>query len=269
MNQISGILRLIFGMLLMGVFVAIWAVLLTLLLPWRVGRIKACNYFGKTAGRAMMWISGCPLTIEGTENLDASRPALYVSNHTSIVDIFLAMWISPVGTVGVAKKQVAFYPLFGQLYLLSGHLRIDRGNSQKAIASLASLASYVRDHKLSIWMWPEGTRSRDGRLLPFKKGIVHLALQTGLPIVPVVVIGAQEAWVKGTLAVSRVPITIRALPAIDTSGWDADHMDEELEQIYAVFQRALPPNQQPEGIPDTPQPAQKRRPPPLEQSPTA
>jgi lysophosphatidate acyltransferase len=237
--------RLTVGFVLMFVFVAVWWVLLLPFLPWRTTRIKLCNYFGKTAGSTMMWLSGCPLTWEGSEHLDASRPAIYVSNHTSTFDPFLAMWLSPVGTVGVAKKQVVYYPLLGQLYLLSGHLRIDRGNNASAVQSLVKLGELVRRHRLSIFMWPEGTRSQDGRLLPFKKGIVHMALQTGLPVVPVVVIGAHKAWEKGTLAVRQVPITIHALPAIDTSQWDLARIEEHLAELQRVFAEALPEDQQP------------------------
>lgn len=244
-DRVFGPLRLVVGFVLFTVYTALWAALLVLLLPWRIWRIKAINHYGTVAGGTAMWLSGCPLTIEGREHLDAARPALYISNHTSVLDLFLGMWISPVGTVGVAKKQVVYYPLLGQLYLLSGHLRIDRGNSAKAIESLRQMGEIVRKHRLSIWMWPEGTRARDGRLLPFKKGIVHLALQTGLPIVPVVVTGAHHAWRKGSLAVQRVPIRVTALPAIDTSNWDAAKVDDYTQQLYQVFIDALPVEQRP------------------------
>jgi 1-acyl-sn-glycerol-3-phosphate acyltransferase len=230
---------------MMFLFTLLWVVVCVPLLPWRVLRIKACNYYGKAAGRTILWLSGCPLTVEGWENLDRSRPALYVSNHTSLMDIFLAMWISPVGTVGIAKKQVVWYPFLGQLYLLSGHLRIDRDDPTRAVESLKHLAAYVREHGLSVFIWPEGTRSRDGRLLPFKKGVVHLAVQTGLPIVPIVVEGAQQAWIAGTLLVRRVPITIRALEAIDTTGWTAGTLDGHLAELHDRFRAALPESQQP------------------------
>ena len=149
------------------------------------------------------------------------------------------------GTVGVAKKQVVWYPLIGVLYLLSGHLRIDRSNSAQAREGLREMGDIVRKNRLSIWMWPEGTRSRDGRLLPFKKGIIHLALQTGLPIVPVVVTGAHLAWTKNSFAVRRVPIGVHVFPAIDTSSWTVDKVDAYAEQLHQVFADALPPEQRP------------------------
>jgi lysophosphatidate acyltransferase len=245
-HRVSAIIKYSVGIPFMMMCTIIWTAILTALLPWRILRIKACNYYGKFAGRFMMFVSQCPLTFVGREHLDADRPALFISNHTSIVDLFMAMWLSPVGTVGVAKKQVIWYPLFGQLYFLSGHLRIDRDNSGKAIERLRALGEYVRENRLWIWMWPEGTRARDGRLKPFKKGAVHLALQTGLPIVPVVVTGAHLAWEKNTLlGIRSVPITITALPAIETTGWTADQVDEKTEMLHQIFAAHLPPEQQP------------------------
>lgn len=244
LESIVGALRVITGTLIFAVLVAIWCLLLIPLLPWRVLRIKACNYFGKVAGSTLMWLSGSPLQIDGREHLDPARPAIYISNHTSAADLFLGMWLAPVGTVGIAKKQVVYYPLLGQIYLLSGHLRIDRGNSARAVESLRQLSEIVRRHRLSVYLWPEGTRS-NGPLLPFKKGVVHLAIQTGLPVVPVVVSGAHELWVKNTLRVRPVPVRVQVLPAIDTTGWSADHLEDHLATLQSAFADALPEAQKP------------------------
>ncbi|MEZ4317320.1 MAG: lysophospholipid acyltransferase family protein [Myxococcota bacterium] len=244
-SLLSSWARLASGFVMFSILTTLCMLVCAVLLPSRVARIKTCNYYGKVTGRLMMWVSGCDLTIVGEEHLDAERPAIYVSNHTSLVDAFLAMFLSPVGTVGVVKKQILYYPFFGQLYFLSGHLRIDRGQSEAARRSFAELADFVRANRLSIYLWPEGTRSRSGQLLPFKKGVYHLARQTGLPLVPIVVEGAHEAWVKGSMQVARVPIKITVLPAIDTSGWSDEHMQEHLDEVWQKFRDTLPERQQP------------------------
>lgn len=244
-QTLSSLLRLAVGLTAMAIGATLAAVAMLLCLPWRVARVRVGNYFGKTVCRLMVFLSGCPLTVCGREHLDRHRPAIYVSNHTSIMDIFIAAWLSPIGTVGVAKKEVVYYPFFGQLYLLSGHLRIDRDNSTSARASLAKLGETVRKRRLSIFLWPEGTRSRDGHLLPFRKGLVYLAAQTGLPVVPFVVKGAQRAWVKHSLLMRRVPIEIEVLPPIDTSEWSVEHTNEAIEQVHARFRDVLPDDQQP------------------------
>lgn len=243
--MISSLLRLAVGFVYMVVATTLFGVLMLLLLPWRNLRIRACNYWGWVSGGFCLWLSGSRFHVEGKEHLDGGRPCIYVSNHTSTLDIFLGIHISPVGTVGVAKKEVVYYPFFGQLYLLSGHLRIDRGNHERAMAAMQKLQRLVKRYELSIWMWPEGTRSRDGRLLPFKKGIVHLAVGVGLPVVPVVVSGAQSTWKKGTVEMIPADVRVQVLPAIDTSGWKDRPVDEVLAELHALFVAHLPEEQRP------------------------
>lgn len=237
--------KLAVGMVFMALATVAHAVVLLALLPWRNARIRSCNHWGHVVGRACMALSGSTVSVEGQQHLDGARPAIYVSNHTSVLDIFLGIWLAPVGTVGVAKKEVIFYPFFGQLYWMSGHLRIDRGNHDRAVAAMRELGDIVRRYKLSIWMWPEGTRSRDGRLRPFKKGLVHLAVETGLPVVPVVVVGAHRAWEKGTQRIVGVPIAVRVLPPVDTSAWAGRSTEACLEEVHARFREALPEDQLP------------------------
>lgn len=244
-DTIVGPVRLLLGIALMLVAVSVQLLVLVLLAPSRNLRIRACNYWGKLFGPMFMWLSGCRRTYEGLEHLDGSRPAIYISNHTSIYDILLAIFLSPVGTVGVAKKEVVWYPFFGLMYLLSGHLRLDRKNRERAIASMESLADIVDRYGLSIYIWPEGTRARDGRLLPFKKGLVHLAKGTGLPIVPIVISGAHLGWEKGTLLLGRHPIHIKVLPAHDTSRWSVDTIEQNLDEIWQMYVAELPDDQKP------------------------
>lgn len=236
-------LRIGAGAIYMAVATAVQAAILVPMLPWRRARIQACNHWGHLTCRVIWKLSGSTYTITGGEHLQGR--ALFVSNHTSILDIFLGMGISPVGTVGVAKKEVVLYPFLGQLYLLSGHLRVDRGNHERAMASMRELERLVDGHGLSIWMWPEGTRSKDGRLRPFKKGIWHLAVQTGLPVVPVVVKGAHKAWRKGSLALHPVDVDVEVLPPIDTSAWGDRPIDDVLDDLHATFADHLPADQQP------------------------
>lgn len=245
MNAVSSALRIAVGLVYMALSFVVHAAVLIVLMPFRGVRIRSCNYYGWITGRVITWLTGSPVTVRGREHLDASRPAIYVSNHTSMLDIFLGIWLGPLGTCGVAKKEVVYTPFFGQLYWLSGHLRIDRGNSAKAVAAMKELERLVERYTLSIWMWPEGTRSRTGRLLPFKKGVYHLAVGTGLPVVPVIVRGAHHAWEKGTLALSGAPIDVEVLPAIETSSWSARDAGEVMQELHDLFVEHLPEDQRP------------------------
>lgn len=241
----TGALRLALGTLALALASAVAGVVLILLLPARGARIQFCNYWGHVMGPVFCAIAGCPLTVRGAEHLDARRPAIYVTNHSSIVDMFIAVGLAPLGTVGVVRRGIEKYPFFGQVYLLSGHLILDRDDPGKAIAEMKQLAVDQRTYQMSIWLWPEGTRSPDGRLQAFKKGAVHLALQTGLPIVPVVVTGAHKVWPKGATTVHPHPIGVEVLPPISTADWRPDEVEPRTRALHDLFVERLPEDQRP------------------------
>ncbi|KAL0362821.1 UNVERIFIED_CONTAM: 1-acyl-sn-glycerol-3-phosphate acyltransferase [Sesamum calycinum] len=222
----------------------IWGVIMVLLLPWPYQRIRQGNIYGHVTGKMLMWILGNPITIEGAEY--SNERAIYISNHASPIDIFLIMWLTPTGTVGIAKKEVDnIYPLFGQLYVLANHLRIDRSNPKAAIESMKEAADAVVRNNLSLIIFPEGTRSKNGRLLPFKKGFVHLALQTRRPIVPIILTGTHRSWRKGSLHVRPAPLTVRYLPPIRTDDWTPDKIEDYIKLVHDVYAKNLPDSQRP------------------------
>ncbi len=243
LSRLSSLLRLSFGVVFMAIATAVFAALVLLFLPSRSLRIKTCNVFGHVTGRTCLWLAGASVPPGISEQVRASHPAIYISNHTSMLDIFVGIWLAPIGTVGVAKKQVVYYPFFGQLYAISGHILLDRGNTASAIESLADTARIIRKYGIGVWMWPEGTRAKDGRLRPFKKGFAHLAIATRLPIVPVVVTGAHKAMKKNTFTVNPTTLGMRALPAISTDDWTLENLDEMVAKVYAAFDEALPEEQ--------------------------
>ncbi len=247
MSVLISVLRVTAGVILMALATAIFAVVCTVLLPSRRLRIRACNLFGHVVGRAVLFLAGARIDDEAKvkARMNASFPAIYVSNHTSALDIFAGMWASPFGTCGIAKKEVVYYPFLGQLYLISGHLLIDRTNHERAIEAMRQVAAIVLHWDMSVWLWPEGTRSKDGRLRPFKKGFAHLALATGLPVVPVVVSGAHHSWKKGSLVVHPTRLGIQVLDPIPTTDWTLDTLDAHVAEVHARFAAALPEDQRP------------------------
>lgn len=244
-QSISSAVRLGLGFFYMAVLALVTMVLAVPLLPFRILRIKLCNYYGKCVGPVLIWLAKATPVVHHREGIAATFPAIYVSNHTSTLDAFIAIWLCPVGGCGVVKKQILNIPFFGWLFRLSGHLSIDRADHQSAITALKSTAEFVRKNRLALWIWPEGTRSRDGRLQPLKKGVVHLAIATGLPIVPVVVQGAHKNWAKHAFTLNQVTIPVLVLPPIDTSAWSIDTTDAHCAEIHGILAAALPPDQQP------------------------
>jgi 1-acyl-sn-glycerol-3-phosphate acyltransferase len=176
MRQISSLLRLLVGFVGVGLLVSSMLPVLVLLFPFRVKRIYVTNFYGTLMGRWVMLCAGVRVRVRGTEHIGPEKPAIYACNHTSTLDAFTTIWLTPKGTVGVAKKEVLYYPFYGQAWWLAGHVFLDRGQTDKAKASLERAAKLIRDEGLHVCILPEGTRSRSGRLLTFKKGFVHLAL---------------------------------------------------------------------------------------------
>ncbi|SBS29937.1 1-acyl-sn-glycerol-3-phosphate acyltransferase [Marinomonas aquimarina] len=114
------------------------------------------------------------------------KQAVYVGNHQNNYDLFTFSHVLPHGTVTVGKSTLKWLPFFGWLYWATGNFLIHRNDRDKAIATIAQIVEQMRDTGLSIWMFPEGTRSRGRGWLPFKRGAFHAAIQAGVPIIPVV-----------------------------------------------------------------------------------
>ncbi len=218
---------------------------LVILWPWRPVRVKLCNIYGKFWGRVAMWMMGCPMTIDHAERLDPHRPAVYVCNHASLADVWIGIQLAPMGTAGIANTGVAKVPFFGQAWLLSGHALVDRGNTSAAVQTMARLVEFLRPNGISTWLYPEGRRSADGRLLPMKKGFYHLAVALGYPVVPVVVAGTHRVFPRGSKIIYGGPVHVKVLEAIDTSDWANRSPDEVASELHDVMAAALPEDQRP------------------------
>ena len=213
--------------------------LMLLALPFRSLRVRIGNFCGKMIGPVVSRLVGAKIINPDSDKLNTSKPAIFVSNHASALDIFIGMALCPYGGCGVGKKEILRIPFFGLAYWLAGHLLIDRGNNPKAVASMTKLSNFVKAKNLSIWIWPEGTRSMDGELIPFKKGFVHLALATGLPIVPVVVHGANKVWPAKTMQFYSGEVKVEVLDPIKTDNWTKETIDEHIEKVKGFMAKAL------------------------------
>ena len=139
--------------------------------------------------------------VAGLENVPTHAPVILMSNHQSLADIAAIVSTLPrsVSWRFVAKKELVRVPIFGQALVASGHIIIDRGNREKAVASLHRAAERIRAGT-SVIVFPEGTRSPDGHLRRFKSGPFHLAVEAQVPIIPVTVSGSQRITPKGAAA---------------------------------------------------------------------
>jgi 1-acyl-sn-glycerol-3-phosphate acyltransferase len=215
-----------------------------LLLPWRMRRLRLGNRAGAALGRWIHATAGLSHELRGPSP-ESLAPAIFVQNHTGTLDLFLAMQICPAPGSGTLKKEFLKIPFIGLGYSLSGHLLIDRTDRERAIRSMAEIVELVKNEGVSVWILPEGTRSRSGRLAPFKKGFAHMALETRLPIVPIVVHQGHRFWPRG-LNVRPGRVCVEVLPPISTRDWTSEAMAEQIAEVENAFIEALAPDQRPE-----------------------
>jgi putative phosphoserine phosphatase/1-acylglycerol-3-phosphate O-acyltransferase len=184
-------------------------------------------------------LAGIDLRVEGEENAWAARPAVFIFNHQSALDPILMLKIVRRDMTGVGKKEIQNDPIMGPLFTAAGVVFVDRAGISAAGAEAAkkALEPAVRalDHGRSIAIAPEGTR----RLGPFKKGAFHLAMEAGVPIVPVVFRNVLDAFPKDASVVRPATIEAVVLPPIDTSSWTEEGLDEEIERVRRMYLEVL------------------------------
>jgi 1-acyl-sn-glycerol-3-phosphate acyltransferase len=192
-------------------------------------------------GKAMAWASGVRLKVDGVDNLDAAPgPFIVVFNHSSHLDIPILFATLPLEIRFVAKAELLRIPIFGQAMKRMGNIVIDRKDRAQAVAGLAQAAARMRDLRLSVVIAPEGTRSPDGRLLPFKKGAFALALDSGIPILPVVIEGARAALPKGALAPRGGEVRVRIGRPIPVAGMAHDDRQRLMDAVRRELEPGVP-----------------------------
>ncbi|HEX8904654.1 MAG TPA: lysophospholipid acyltransferase family protein, partial [Longimicrobiaceae bacterium] len=164
--------------------------------------------------RSVIWASGCPVVVHGGENVRDGVPQVVASNHISWFDVFALAAVIEVPYHFVAKKELLKIPLFGRAMEAAGHISIDRSNREAAIESLRVAGEKIRRSPGAVVIFPEGTRSRTGRLMPFKKGAFVLAAEAQVAIVPTAITGSFEIMRKGSWRIHRRTIHIHFLPPI-------------------------------------------------------
>lgn len=177
--------------------------------------------------------------LSGREYLTSARPCVFTFNHQSKLDLPVMIHLVREGATGVAKKEIGQLPLFGQILDAGGVVFIDRANAGKAIEQLAPVVDKIREDKVSLVVAPEGTRSATPHIGPFKKGPFHIAMQAGVPIVPVVLRNAGEVMWRGSQLIKPGVVEVRVLPPVDTSSWKPETAGEHAEEVRAMYQKAL------------------------------
>ncbi len=168
-----------------------------------LGRRRAFFTVGPWFARGMAWFCHIPFTLKGWERMpeairEGRQPVIFMSNHESLMDPPVLIAALPLPAVYIAKKELQFVPFIGWACWAAGVIFIDRRNRERAIASIHEAAQQIRGGK-NVVIFPEGTRTRSGEMLPFKKGGFALAQDAGVPIVPMATVGGFRVLPAGSL----------------------------------------------------------------------
>jgi 1-acyl-sn-glycerol-3-phosphate acyltransferase len=185
-------------------------------------------------------LGGVKMVVLGREQLDQKAAYIYMSNHVSNIDPPAQVPELPQRIAVMAKAELFRIPILGRAMKLAQFVPVDRKNRDAAIDSVHEAVRTVQTG-MSMLVYPEGTRSRDGRLLPFKKGPFHLAIESGVPVVPITLIGTQKAWPKGKFAIYPVTVTMIFHAPIDPNKFES--RESLMVAVKDVIASALPEEQ--------------------------
>lgn len=184
-------------------------------------------------------IIGLNLDVEGEHHLWSHRPAVFIFNHQSQADVVIMAKLLRRDIAAVGKKEIAKVPILGKLMEFAGTVMIDRSNAHQAIASLNRLAKTIKVEGKSVAISPEGTRTVSKHLGPFKKGAFHLAMQAGVPIVPVVIRNAMDVSPKGDFLMHPATVAVEVLAPIETTDWQESELEERIADVRRRFLEVL------------------------------
>ncbi|MBT8364993.1 MAG: 1-acyl-sn-glycerol-3-phosphate acyltransferase [Deltaproteobacteria bacterium] len=222
-------------------YIVLWVVLSTIVLGviaiiisffTRTGNLV--HIIARIWGKGILFVSGINVTVYGLDNIDPSRSYIYMSNHQSNFDIPVLLACLPVQFRWLAKAELFKIPLFGRSMRGAGYVKIDRFNRESAFESINEAAAKMQNG-VSVMIFPEGTRSRDGKIRAFKKGGFVMAVDSGAPIVPVILQGTWPIMDKSSLRINAGNVALHIEKPIDTSSYTRKTKTDLMESVRAII----------------------------------
>ena len=192
---------------------------------------------GLVVAKTGRFLLGMRRPLEGAENMPTDRPTVVIANHQQNDDLFIMADLLPPRTVTVGKVSLVWTPFFGQVFWLGGNIILDRGRSQKAVAAMRATTDAIVRERKSIWVFPEGTRSRGRGLGKFKKGAFHTAIAAGAPIT--LVCAAPYKGESQGLSGRRKPVPVRILPPVETADLGPEDVSALMDRCHQLMTEAL------------------------------
>jgi len=233
-----------------GIFLSLYALLAgpPLLLYTLISRNPNPLYWAGVKGILFfVHAVGIRVRIAGRERIPATA-CLFIANHTSSADAPAVVGAIPRRVAILLKESLFQWPIAGQAFTLAGFIPVNRKIHESAIASVEKATASLRAGQ-SFLIYPEGTRSPDGRLQEFKKGAVVMAIKASVPIVPMVCSGAHRVMPKRSLVIHPGEIVVEFLEPIEATGYSFEQRDELNDRVHDAMATALPPDQRPLNFP--------------------
>lgn len=180
---------------------------------------RLVHWFARWWARTLLWVGRVPVRLDGLDNIPGGQPCVLVANHASAADIPILFGSLPIQFRIIAKDSLFHIPVLGWCMRLAGYISINRSSPKKAMRSLKKAARQIREGYPAV-VFPEGTRSRTGALQPFKAGAFLLAIESGVPVVPVGISGSFDILVRGSMKIRPdAQVAVRIGTPIETGGF--------------------------------------------------
>ena len=184
--------------------------------------------------RSILVGSRVHVRVNGLSNIEPDKSYVYMANHQSNFDIPVLLGYLPVQFRWLAKAELFKIPVFGRAMRGAGYVKIDRFNQESAFDSISEAAQKMKNG-VSVMIFPEGTRSKDGRIKSFKKGGFVMAVDAGVPIVPIIIRGTWSIMAKSSLRINRGDVEMEIAKPIDTIGYSRETKDELMDKVRTVI----------------------------------
>jgi 1-acyl-sn-glycerol-3-phosphate acyltransferase len=212
------------------------AVIYAVTVPFDAGRYTVGRWFRRAAVIAVWPNPLWRFRTSGVRPADPRRPYIAVANHESIVDIFLLSHL-PWEMKWVSKAEVGRLPVMGWMMRMAGDVLVQRDDATSRMGSVQQIRERLA-RQVSVMIFPEGTRSRTGELLPFRNGAFRIAIETGTPILPMALAGTAPALTKGSLVMGKSRAEVRVLEPIETAGLAQADLPALRDRVQALITAA-------------------------------
>lgn len=199
-------------------------------------RGRVVHRYARVWGKTALLVNHVKVRMDGLEELDGKGPYIFMSNHQGSYDIFALLAHLPFQFKWLAKKELFSIPFFGWTMAAAGYISIDREGTRETVKALNEAAEKIREG-MSVVIFPEGSRSPDGSIQPFKKGGFTLAIKSGVPIVPIAITGSRDIMPKDKLTAASGEIRIRMSPPIEIKNYSLKDRKSLMEMVSKTISK--------------------------------